>query len=988
MSEGLYLAPAISAAVVPTPPAPLYTLFYNADDGAIPTLKAHTTGTLIPLGGLSTEAAQDIVGAMALDSATIDFTYDDGAGTLTAIVKPGSIGTAQLDFDPATQAELDIVSAAVAAHISNGTGAHAASAISYGGNAGLSSVNVEAALDELDNEKQPIDADLTSIAGLDSSTAGAIASDGAGWIKKTYAQFKTALGLVKADVGLGSVDNVQQLPLSYLDTDVALAANSDTKVASQKATKAYIDQIVAAQDAMVFKGVIDASSNPNYPAADRGHTYRISVAGKIGGASGVNVEAGDLILCLTDGTAAGTQAGVGANWTISQTNIDGAVTGAVSSTDNDIALFNGTSGKVIKDSGVTISTDGAFTSNSNSKVPTEQAAKTYADTKQPGDADLTAIAALTTTAYGRSQLTLADATADTAQLNLVTTSLKGLMSAADKIKLNGIWIDVVAEYGADPTGAVAANTAITNAMAALPSTGGVIYFPAGTFLINAQISVTKPIIFKGAGRSISVLSTNQATADVFDLQTGSAGTGWEQLRISATSSSLRTGGFAIDMNAIANAYVQQCDILFQHSSVHSGGALQFIDDANIREGGANAASGQFVKVDGTGDRYFRRITTDNPSDPTGFAGIRALECSSMVISDSNIINSTNCLDVVPNAGGGHQVASILSINTFYDSSVNGVNIVPATNNDSVNRVRFINCWFSTMTGNGVTLGSASINVANVNSVDFLGCDFYQNVVGLDSLGVAEWAVRGSRFAGNTTAGIRTAQGLQASVHAFTIADNVIGNVAGFGANGVGINIQAGTYKRYQILDNRGLETNTTPGLTDSGTVAAADQKNVSNNMGAMISGLSAANITSPVLTTGDTVIIKMPIPANSLQIGGTIRAVIFAQLSAAATPSFRLRLGTAGTTADAALVTHAPVLAAAGRTKVEILFTPRTLGAGGTSGCVANNVTVGLAPTATNSTQTEATPAINTTAINFLSLTASATAGNLTIHSAIIEVLG
>src|ERR1051326_119971 len=54
---------------------------------------------------------------------------------------------------------------------------------------------------------QPLDADLTAIAALDSSTSGAIASDGSGWIKKTYAQFKTALSLVKGDVGLGNVDN-------------------------------------------------------------------------------------------------------------------------------------------------------------------------------------------------------------------------------------------------------------------------------------------------------------------------------------------------------------------------------------------------------------------------------------------------------------------------------------------------------------------------------------------------------------------------------------------------------------------------------------------------------------------------------------------------------------------------------------------------------------------------------------------------------------
>lgn len=55
--------------------------------------------------------------------------------------------------------------------------------------------------------KQASDADLTTIAALDSATAGVMSTDGAGWIRKTYVQLKTALGLVKADVGLGSVDN-------------------------------------------------------------------------------------------------------------------------------------------------------------------------------------------------------------------------------------------------------------------------------------------------------------------------------------------------------------------------------------------------------------------------------------------------------------------------------------------------------------------------------------------------------------------------------------------------------------------------------------------------------------------------------------------------------------------------------------------------------------------------------------------------------------
>lgn len=55
---------------------------------------------------------------------------------------------------------------------------------------------------------QPLDADLTTIAALDSGTStGVMATEAAGWVKRTYAQVKTSLGLVKGDVGLGNVDN-------------------------------------------------------------------------------------------------------------------------------------------------------------------------------------------------------------------------------------------------------------------------------------------------------------------------------------------------------------------------------------------------------------------------------------------------------------------------------------------------------------------------------------------------------------------------------------------------------------------------------------------------------------------------------------------------------------------------------------------------------------------------------------------------------------
>lgn len=148
---------------------------------------------------------------------------------------------------------------------------------------------------------------------------------------------------VEQELNLGTVVEYDR------STDGTLAANSDALIPTQKAVKTYADQLIAAADAMVFQGVIDCSANPNYPAADAGDTYRVSVAGKIGGGSGTNVEIGDLLLCLADSTASGTQAGVGASWSIAQTNIDGAVVGPASVTDGNLAAFDGTTGKLIKE---------------------------------------------------------------------------------------------------------------------------------------------------------------------------------------------------------------------------------------------------------------------------------------------------------------------------------------------------------------------------------------------------------------------------------------------------------------------------------------------------------------------------------------------------------------------------------------------------------------------------------------------------------------
>ena len=159
----------------------------------------------------------------------------------------------------------------------------------------------------------------------------------------------------------GTTWNILATALGYTPEDEANKSTStslgtsDTLYPTQNAVKVYADNLLGNANALVYKGTIDCSTNPDYPAGDAGWMYIASVAGKIGGASGTDVEVGDMIICNTDGTVSGNQATVGQYWNVIQKNIVGAVTGPASSVSNNVVFFDGTTGKIIKDSGLTLS---------------------------------------------------------------------------------------------------------------------------------------------------------------------------------------------------------------------------------------------------------------------------------------------------------------------------------------------------------------------------------------------------------------------------------------------------------------------------------------------------------------------------------------------------------------------------------------------------------------------------------------------------------
>lgn len=156
----------------------------------------------------------------------------------------------------------------------------------------------------------------------------------------------------------------------------ALALPADPTAAPQIATKHYVDVRPGDVGSMMFRGTIDCSAAPNYPAANDGDVYIVSAPGKIGGASGLNVGTAAMLLCMANATASGTQAAIGTHWTIAQgQNPNLALNPAVSAADGSLAVFNAGSGRQIESSGVTLDTSPAMAANSDLRVASQSAVK-------------------------------------------------------------------------------------------------------------------------------------------------------------------------------------------------------------------------------------------------------------------------------------------------------------------------------------------------------------------------------------------------------------------------------------------------------------------------------------------------------------------------------------------------------------------------------------------------------------------------------------
>lgn len=166
-------------------------------------------------------------------------------------------------------------------------------------------------------------------------------------------------GHVKLQDTLNSKPNPSTSNTNINNTEITAIAASPLMVWNAIETaKAYADSILGANNAMLYKGALEAGlSTPGTytPAADIGNTYVVTFGSgnyidNVGYINGEPVEVGDLLICkvATPASTSSTWNDIKNNWTYVQTNTTGVVSGPSSSVMGQLAVFNSATGKLIK----------------------------------------------------------------------------------------------------------------------------------------------------------------------------------------------------------------------------------------------------------------------------------------------------------------------------------------------------------------------------------------------------------------------------------------------------------------------------------------------------------------------------------------------------------------------------------------------------------------------------------------------------------------
>lgn len=175
------------------------------------------------------------------------------------------------------------------------------------------------------------------------------------------------------------------------------------------------------------------------------------------------------------------------------------------------------------------------------------------------------------------------------------------------------WADVRA-YGAKGDGATDDSAAIVSALGALPSAGGIVYFPEGTYVTNSKITVKNHVTLLGAGSFTTRILAGGSfpiNTELIALGPGITGQGFD----------CRIVRMQLDLNNISGSIGVKGNTAQEESGVFNSNITAFRDAGIVFE----ANTGAIVQV--------REVEIFAPAAATTATGIRLNNSDSLFVLD-------------------------------------------------------------------------------------------------------------------------------------------------------------------------------------------------------------------------------------------------------------------------------------------------------------------------------------------------------------------
>lgn len=598
------------------------------------------------------------------------------------------------------------------------------------------------------------------------------------------------------------------------------------------------------------------------------------------------------------------------------------------------------------------------------------------------------------TTFGLSWLNQASVAAATAALDVATTTTAGTMSFIDKKRMVTLQYSLEADFGGVGDDSTLNDTAFSTAYSTMP-VGSKLNIGAGTFRVAAaiDINVDKRIQHQGTGRYNTIIKTTSATAHIFTKSVAGWYDSWSDMGFQSTVT--KTAGAAINIpvgnNVGMNIY--RCWFTGMFHAINATGAqsanLSVWSDLDIS---AVTNGGRGIFINGSTINVQIHNTTINAGAATTSACLEIQQSGAVQVTSFDWIMGTNVILINATTGSGPQACYFT--NGFCDQPQGSVIKIVGT--QTANRIKFTAVGIAP-TGNnhgieinGTGAGGVGTATALPAGLSIVDCDIYcqsgtSTGAGVFVNGVQDVNIQNNRitgFGGANGAGIRVA-GSAGNVTSVRANGNIIGPNSNLTVtNSIGIDLQAGSsgLKALSITDNS-LLGSTIP-LQKNHTMAAGAIENINNNTPCPEGFSVGATYGQTVLTTVDTIVMSMPIAANTLRVGQRFLIRVHGTVSLASAVNARVRIGTAGTTADTAVLLVATSTSAAGGHSADLIATITAVGAGTSTFHAAGVVnTISSAGTALS-------PAFSSTVANFLTLSlASGTSNTLTVRGGFIQAI-